>query len=126
MYEPGSSTNCSLEMSIETGVAPLEVQPNTIHAYHLYVIRLDFEVLGRDRAAIFAALRAEGIGVNVHYVPTHIHPFYQQQFGTRAGLCPAAEAAYEEILSLPMFPRMNDEDVHSVIAAFSKILSEPI
>ena len=107
------------------GVAPLGVQPDATHAYHLYVVRLDLELLGQDRAAIFAALRAEGIGVNVHYIPVHMHPFYQQRFGTRTGLCPAAEAAYEEILSLPMFPRMSDEDAHSVVAAFSKIVYAP-
>lgn len=107
------------------GVAPLGVQPDATHAYHLYVVRLDLELLGQDRAAIFAALRAEGIGVNVHYIPVHMHPFYQQRFGTRTGLCPAAEAAYDEILSLPMFPRMSDEDAHSVVAAFSKIVYAP-
>jgi perosamine synthetase len=102
------------------GVRPLSVRDDVSHAWHLYVIRLDREVLGIDRETVFQALRAEGIGVGVHYIPVHLHPFYRQRFGTAPGLCPAAEAAYEEIVSLPLFPAMTDEDVAVVIAAVEK------
>ena len=54
-------------------VAPLEIRANALHAYHLYVVRLDLDRLRADRAEVFAALRAEGIGVNVHYIPVHLH-----------------------------------------------------
>jgi perosamine synthetase len=94
------------------GVRPLTTRPDVAHAYHLYVVRVE-----GDRAAVFRALRAEGIGVNVHYVPVHLHPFYRSRFSTAPGLCPAAEAAYERILSLPIFPRMTDEDSQAVIDA---------
>jgi perosamine synthetase len=70
------------------------------------------------------ALRAEGIGVNVHYIPVHLHPYYRDQQGTAAGLCPRAEAAYERILSLPMFPAMSEEDVQDVIEAVHKVVAE--
>ncbi len=104
------------------GVRPLTVRPGVSHAYHLYVIRLDPEVLtGHDRAFIFRALRAEGLGVNVHYIPVHLHPFYRKRYGTGPGLCPVAEAAYETIVSLPMFPRMTDADVTDVVAAMEKV-----
>lgn len=103
-------------------IEPLAVRAAVSHAYHLYVVRLGLDQLRVDRAAIFAALRAEGIGVNVHYIPVHLHPFYRQRFGTGAGLCPIAEAAYERILSLPIFPRMSDEDIEQVIAAVSKVV----
>jgi perosamine synthetase len=103
------------------GVRPLAVRRGVVHARHLYVIRLKREVLGKDRGAVFAALRAAGIGVGVHYLPIHLHPFYRQRFGAAAGLCPVAEAAYEEILSLPIFPAMSDEDVARVIAAVEQI-----
>jgi perosamine synthetase len=73
------------------------------------------------RDAVFAALRELGIGTAVHYIPVHLHPFYQEQFGSRPGLCPVAEAAYEEILSLPIFPAMTDEDVDQVIAAMEQL-----
>jgi perosamine synthetase len=103
-------------------VDPLGVRDDVSHAYHLYVIRLDLDQLRVDRARVFAALRAEGIGVNVHYIPVHLHPFYREQFDTRLGLCPVAEAAYERIITLPIFPRMNNGDVGDVIAAVHKVV----
>ena len=75
------------------------------------------------RDAVFAALRARGIGTAVHYIPVHLHLFYRERFKTGPGLCPVAEAAYEEILSLPIFPTMTDEDVDEVIAAMEQIHS---
>ncbi len=101
---------------------PLAVRDDVEHAYHLYVLRLDPLRLTVDRAMIFRALRAEGLGVQVHYIPVHLHPYYQQQFGTRPGLCPTAEAAYEQIVSLPIFPAMTDADAGDVIAAVHKVL----
>jgi perosamine synthetase len=102
-------------------VTPLTVRADVAHAYHLYVVRFDLDRLQTSRADIFAALRAEGIGVNVHYIPVHLHPFYQQRFGTGQGQCPVAEAAYEQIISLPMFAAMSDEDVADVVAAVTKV-----
>jgi perosamine synthetase len=106
-----------------TGFTALPVDPDTESAYHLYVIHLHSACLNADRARIFAALRAEGIGVNVHYLPVHLHPFYQERFGTGLGLCPRAEAAYESILSLPIFPAMTDDDVDDVIKALQKVFN---
>jgi len=103
-------------------VRPLMVRSDVSHAYHLYVVRFDLRRLKATRAEIFAALRAEGIGVNVHYIPVHLHPFYRQMFGTRLGMCPVAEAAYEQIISLPIFPHMLDDDVNKVIAAVVKVI----
>lgn len=103
-------------------VRPLEVRPGVSHAYHLYVVRLDLDRLRVDRARIFAALRAEGIGVNVHYIPVHLHPLYRARLGTGPGLCPVAEQAYEQILSLPIFSRMSDGDVRDVVHAVEKVV----
>ena len=103
-------------------VTPLAVRDNVRHAYHLYVIQLVLERLSVGRAEIFAALRAEGIGVNVHYIPVHLHPYYRETFGTREGQCPVAEAAYERIISLPMFPAMSDADVSDVVEAVTKVV----
>ena len=91
-------------------------------AYHLYVVRLDLEALRAGRSEIFRALRAENIGVNVHYVPVHLHPYYRQTQGTHPGMCPVAECAYEGLLSLPMFPAMSDSDVDDVIEAVEKVV----
>lgn len=100
---------------------PLAVRPDAYHSYHLYVIGLNIDRLTVHRARVFAALRAEGIGVNVHYLPVHLHPYYRRRFGTGPGVCPVAESAYERILTLPIFPAMTAEDVNDVIAAVDKV-----
>jgi perosamine synthetase len=99
-----------------SGVRPLAVRPEVSHAYHLYVVRLA-DAAARQRA--YAALRAGGIGANVHYVPVHLHPYYHRRLGTAPGLCPVAEAAAERILSLPIFPSMSDADADDVIRALA-------
>lgn len=103
-------------------VQPLSVKENVSHAYHLYVVRFDMSKLKGTRAEIFTALRAEGIGVNVHYIPVHLHPFYRTHFSTKSGMCPVAEAAYEQIISLPIFPLMTDDDVNDVVVAVQKVI----
>lgn len=100
------------------GVRPLAVRPGISHAYHLYVVRID-AAIGRDR--VFQALRTLGIMANVHYIPVHLHPFYRRRFGTGPGLCPVAEEAYGEILSLPMFPALSDGDVDCVLQALEEV-----
>jgi perosamine synthetase len=103
-------------------IEPLFRRADASHAYHLYVIRLNLEQLKVDRSTVFAALRAEGIGANVHYIPVHLHPYYRQRFGTGPGLCPVAEAAYARILSLPIFPAMTEKDSEDVIEAVKKVV----
>lgn len=103
-------------------VHPLRVRSDTTHAYHLYMVQFDLDKLKVDRATLFAALRAENIGVNVHYIPVHLHPFYRERFGTRAGQCPMSEAAFERLITLPIFPGMTDADADDVIEAVEKIV----
>jgi perosamine synthetase len=86
-------------------------------------VRIDQKYAKGKRDEIFRALRAEGIGVNVHYIPVHLHPYYRTRFGERAGLCPIAEKVYTELISLPMFHGMLDQDVNDVIEAVDKVLS---
>lgn len=102
-------------------VEPLRVLGDRAHAWHLYVIQLRLERLSAGRADVFKALRTENIGVNVHYIPVPWHPFYQA-LGCRKGRWPAAEAAYERLVSLPIFPAMIDEDVEDVITAVQKVI----
>jgi perosamine synthetase len=102
-------------------VKPLVTRSNAFHAYHLYVVQLCLEKLKVTKNEVFTFLRNAGIGVNVHYIPVHLHPFYSQNFGTSIGLCPVAEAANERILSLPIFPGMTDEDVSKVIGAVDSL-----
>jgi perosamine synthetase len=102
-------------------VKPLGLRSDVFHAYHLYVVRLNIEHLSVGRETIFAALRAEGIGVNVHYIPVHLHPFYRKNLDTKPGMCPIAEDAYSHILSLPIFPGMTDSDAYDVVDAMNKV-----
>jgi perosamine synthetase len=103
-------------------VTPLSVRPEVGHAYHLYVVHLQLERLKVDRGHVFAALRAENIGVNVHYIPVYLHPFYRRHLGTGPGNCPVAERAHERLLSLPIFPAMSDGVVADVIEAIRKVI----
>lgn len=96
-------------------IEPLHVGKNLTHAYHLYVVRLNLEKLQGERTEIFAAIRAAGIGVNVHYMPVHLQPFYRQNFATKPGDCPIAELAYERLLTLPLHPKMSSQDIDKVI-----------
>jgi len=105
------------------GIVPPVVKSEVNPAWHLYPVRLDLEKLSAHRGQIFRALRAENIGVNVHYIPVHLHPYYRDRFGYRGGEFPLAEAAYARLISLPMFHSMSDNDVGDVIHAVRKVLA---
>jgi len=102
-------------------VRPLAVRPEREPAWHIYPILLDLERLSKGRAQAFAALRAENIGVNVHYIPVYWHPYYQE-LGYRRGLCPIAERSYERLITLPLFATMTDQDVNDVVAAVTRVV----
>lgn len=104
------------------GIRPLARRSGVTHAHHLYVVRIDPARINASRAQLYAAFRAEGIGVNVHYIPFHLHPYYRERFGTGEGTCPVAEQAYRDILTLPCFAGMDDAAVADVIAAVQKIV----
>jgi len=103
-------------------INPLVVENNLRHAYHLYVVKIDFERLGKDRKEVFTALRNNGIGANVHYIPVHMHPYYKKTFNYQSGDCPVAQSAYEQILSLPMYSALSDEQVKRVIDCCREIM----
>ena len=96
------------------------VEADVTSAWHLYPVRVDASI---DRAEVFNALRAEGLGVNVHYIPVHLHPYYRSRFGYRGGEFPIAETASGRLISLPMFHGMTDEDVDDVIFAVEKVMN---
>jgi perosamine synthetase len=104
-------------------IVPPSVRRDANPSWHLYPIRLDLTRLNAERGEIFRALRAENIGVNVHYVPVHRHAYYRDRFGYERGQFPVAEDAYERLISLPMFHGMSDEDSEEVICAMEKVLS---
>ncbi len=105
------------------GITLPDVRLGINPAWHLYPIRLDLAKLSAGRAEVFHALRAENIGVNVHYIPVHRHPYYRDRFGYSGGEFPVVEEAYQRLISLPMFHAMSDEDVADVIAAVTKVVN---
>ncbi|WP_078430394.1 UDP-4-amino-4,6-dideoxy-N-acetyl-beta-L-altrosamine transaminase [Alkalihalobacterium alkalinitrilicum] len=90
-------------------------------SWHLYIIRLNLDQLTVGRKEVFEALIKENIGVNVHYIPVHLQPYYQR-LGYKKGICPNAEKLYEEIITLPLFPAMSEKDVEDVINGVKKVI----
>lgn len=88
---------------------------------HLYIIRLDFDKLVCSRREFFDAMCAENVQCQIHYVPVYWFPYYQH-LGYKKGLCPNAEEIYKGIMSIPLYPKMTDEDVDNVILAVKKIV----
>lgn len=105
-----------LEDRIQTPSWPDGVRP----ALHLYVLRLK-GVWEAHRKAFFMALRERGILAQVHYIPVHLQPYYRTNYGFKPGDFPVAEAYYRSCLSIPLYPRMTDDDVERVIDAVREI-----
>ena len=113
----------SYDRSIDsiTGITKIGTLDENDHSYHLYVIKLDLDKFKVGRYEFFQAMRAENIGVNVHYVPLYQHPLYSE-FGFTAKDFPNSTYVYERILTLPIWPGMTDDDVNSVIIALNKVV----
>jgi perosamine synthetase len=105
------------------GLLPPQVSGKINPAWHLYPIRLELERLSADRDQVLRAMRAENIGVNLHYIPVHLHRYYRERFGYGGGEFPVAENAYQRLMSLPMFHGMADDDIEDVIRAVDKVLA---
>jgi len=88
-------------------------------ALHLYIIRLKLEQVGRTHRNVFEALRSAGIGVNLHYIPVYLQPYYQK-LGFKPGYCPEAERYYAEAISLPMFPMLKMAEQDQVVNALRR------
>lgn len=89
---------------------------------HLYILKLDLSKFNVDRREIYDAIIAENIGLNVHYIPVYLHPYYKK-LGYEKGLCPKAEELYNAMFTIPLFPSMSDEDVEDVINGISKVIN---
>jgi perosamine synthetase len=91
--------------------------PNRIHAWHLYPIRLRLDRLAINRNAFIDGLKDAGVGCSVHWRPLHLHPYYQSTFGWRPEDLPVATGIWERLVSLPIFPGMRQEEVEHVVDA---------
>ncbi|MEW6096028.1 MAG: DegT/DnrJ/EryC1/StrS aminotransferase family protein [bacterium] len=100
-------------------ITPQNVIPGR-HVWHLYCILINLITINRDK--FIEALASEGIGTSVHFIPIHLHPFYQNTFGFKKGDFPNAEWVYEREISLPLHPKLTKKDVKDVILAVKKIV----
>jgi UDP-4-amino-4,6-dideoxy-N-acetyl-beta-L-altrosamine transaminase len=99
----------------ESIITPYQLD-ETQSAWHLYILQLKLDKLKTSRKEVYTALQQKGIGINVHYIPVYYHPYYKQM-GYKKGLCPNAERLYERIITIPLYPKMSDEDIEYVIDA---------
>lgn len=102
---------------------PVE-RPEVQSAWHLYPLRLHPDRLTIDRAQFIAELTRRNIGTSVHFIPVHLHPFYREKYGYKPADFPIAHQAYERLVSLPLYPRMSDQDADDVIDAVVHILQQ--
>ena len=96
-----------------------EILPDRQSSWHLYVLRLRLEDLRIDRNRFIEELEQRGVTASVHFIPLHLQPYYQKQFGYKAGDFPQAEHEYSRCLSLPIYPSMSDEEIEYVIQVVS-------
>jgi dTDP-4-amino-4,6-dideoxygalactose transaminase len=100
---------------------PPMVTSNRTTSWHLYILRLRLEQLQIDRNAFINELKERGIGTSVHFIPLHLHPYYQSAYGYRKGDFPVAETQFQRCVSLPIYPGMSDADVEQVINIVTKV-----
>jgi len=99
------------------------VKKYTTHAWHLYPVQVNSELLSINRNEFIEALKAENIGTSVHFIPLHLHPYYKEKYGFKGDDFPIAESLYNNEISLPIYPKMEDKDVEDVISAVKKIIN---
>jgi len=105
--------------SLETPSAPRD----RTTSWHLYVLRLNLDRLRIDRDRFIQELSARGVGTSVHFIPLHLHPLYQRQYGYQSGDFPIAEREYQRSLSLPIYPGMRSEEIEQVVSAVTEVAS---
>jgi len=101
---------------------PPDAPPDGLHAWYLYMLRLNLDTFTIDRARFFEELRARKIGASVHFIPLHLHPYYRQNYGYKPGDFPVANREYRREISLPIYSKMTDDDVRDVIEAVTDIV----
>jgi len=97
---------------------PVPLWADSLHGYHIYPVLIN----GYDRKSLYLKLREKGIFTQVHYIPVHLQPYYRENFAYSDGDFPVAEEYYRKELTIPMYPKMRDEDVERVIDSINAIL----
>ena len=93
------------------------------HAWHLYSIQINTDLLNINRNDFIEALKAENIGTSVHFIPLHLHPYYKEKYGFKRGDFPVTESVYDREISLPLYPKMTDKDAKDVVSAVKKLIN---
>ncbi len=106
------------------GITTPYVNPDILHAWHLYTILIDPEILGIDRSHFIEAMTRKNIGTSVHFIPLHLHPYYRDVHRYERGDFPNAEYIYDRIVSLPIYPSMTDDDLDYVINTIKNITAK--
>jgi dTDP-4-amino-4,6-dideoxygalactose transaminase len=104
-----------------SALEPPVIRYDRATSWHLYILRLHLEQLQIDRDAFINELKQRGIGTSVHFIPLHLHPYYQRAYGYRKGDFPIAERQFQRCLSLPIYPGMSDADVEQVINIVTEV-----
>jgi len=99
-------------------------RPEVKHAWHLYVLRLNLDRLSIDRARFIEELKTLNIGTSVHFIPVHLHPYYRDKYGFKPEDFPVAFREYQRIVSIPLYPRMSNQDVEDVIEAVQTVVAK--
>jgi perosamine synthetase len=99
-------------------------QPDRIHSWHLFAVRLRLDQLTIDRAECIDELKARGIGTSVHWLPLHMHPYYRETYGYRPEDLPCAAALYPELITLPLYPDLTDDDVGYICDSLQDIIAQ--
>ena len=94
------------------------------HAWHLYLLRLNLDTLSLNRTQFVQALKEANIGTSVHFIPLHIHPYYQQAYGYQPDDFPIAHTEYQRVISLPIYSKMSEQDCQDVIDAVLAIVQK--
>ena len=101
-------------------IIPYE-QKEVFSAFHLYVLRIDFNKINRSRLQVMEILKKKNIGTQVHYIPIHTQPYYQRRYHYHWGEFPNAENYYQQALSIPLYPKLTDEQVQYVIGSILEL-----
>lgn len=102
-------------------ITPFE-KKNVKHVFHLYVLKLDLSKTSKTRKEIFENLRKSKVGVQVHYIPIHLQPFYQEKFGYQLGDFPNSESYYNTTISIPMYPALSNDDIKEIVSRIKKTI----
>lgn len=105
-------------------ITPLVMQDDVQHAWHLYVIQLDLDRLRITRDAFIERLQQQQIGCSVHFIPLHLHPYYRSTWGYRPEDFPVASRAFKSMVSLPLYSKMMESDIHRTIAVVRELVLE--